>query len=242
MIQTLEQRLAGIRTAGVRAVLLASFDQAFARLTWDEFIGRVIVSNLRAKELVVGENFRFGKDRQGDVDDLRRFGQKLGFAVSPIPSALRKGEVVSSSLIRRLLGEGKISAANTLLGRPYEIVGRVVRGTGRGRGLGYPTANIKTPNEILPRGVYMTEAEMAGRSYPSLTNIGHRPTFGSGPLQVETHVFNSLGTLYQRRIRLRFLRKLREEKKHADPKALIIQVRKDVAVARGYFAKRRKSS
>lgn len=239
MIQTLEQRLAGIRTAGVRAVLLASFDPAFARLTSAEFIARVIVSGLRAKELVVGENFRFGRDRQGDVDDLRRFGQKLGFAVSLIPSAFRNGEVVSSSLIRRLLGEGRISAANNLLGRPYEIVGRVVRGAGRGRGLGFPTANIQTPNEILPRGVFITEAEIVGRSYPSLTNIGYRPTFGSGPLHVETHIFDSMGTLYHRRIGLRFLRKLREEQKHPDPKGLIIQVRKDVAAAHAYFGRRR---
>jgi riboflavin kinase/FMN adenylyltransferase len=242
MIQTLEQRLAGLRSAGVRAVLLASFDQAFARLTSAEFIGRVVVSSLSAKELVVGENFRFGRDRQGDVDDLRRFGQRLGFAVSPIAPAIRNGEVVSSSLIRHLLDEGRISAANVLLGRPYEIVGRVVRGAGRGRGLGFPTANIQTPNEILPQGVYLTEAEIVGRYYPSLTNIGHRPTFGGGRLQVETHVFDFQGTLYHRRIGLRFLRKLREEKKHPDPEGLVTQVREDIGIARAYFAKRGMSS
>lgn len=235
MIQTLEQRLAGIRSAGVQAVLLASFDRTFAGLTSAEFVDRVIVSSLRAKEVVVGENFRFGRSRQGDVDDLRRFGQKLGFAVSPIPSAVRNGKVVSSSLIRRLLDEGRVSAANTLLGHPYEIGGQVVRGSGRGRGLGFPTANIQTPNEILPRGVYLTAADILGRSYPSLTNIGHRPTFGGGRLQVETHIFDFQGTLYRRRICLRFLRRLRGEKKYAGPAGLISQVQKDIAAAQSYF-------
>jgi len=238
MIQTVEQRLAGIRSAGVQAVLLASFDRTFAGLTSAEFVDRVIVSSLRAKEVVVGENFRFGRSRKGDVDDLRRFGQRLGFAVSPISSAVRNGKVVSSSLIRRLLDEGRVAAANTLLGHPYEIEGRVVRGSGRGQGLGFPTANIQTPNEILPRGVYLTEADILGRFHPSITNIGYRPTFGGGGLQVEAHIFDFQATLYRRRIGLRFLRKLRGEKKHPGPERLISQVHKDIAVAHAYFEKR----
>jgi len=238
MIQTLEQRLVGIRSAGVQAVLLASFDQAFADLTSAEFVNRVIVSSLKAKEVVIGENFRFGRSRQGDADDLRRFGRNLGFAVNPIPSALRGGQVVSSSLIRRLLDEGRVAGANTLLGHPYEIEGRVVRGSGRGQGLGFPTANIQTPNEILPRGVFLTTADFLGFSHPSLTNIGYRPTFGDGCLQVETHIFAFQGMLYRRRIRLRFLRKLRGEKKYASPEELIRQVQKDIAAAQAYLEKR----
>jgi len=238
MIQTLEQRLEGIRSAGVQAVLLASFDKAFAGLTPAEFVDRVIVFSLRAKEVVVGENFRFGRSRQGDVMELRRFGQKLGFSVSPILSSIRNGQVVSSSLIRRLLDEGRIAAANALLGRPYEIRGRIVRGSGRGRGLGFPTANIQTANEILPQGVFLTEADIVGHSHPSLTNIGYRPTFGGGRLQVETHIFDFRGSLYGRRIVLRFRRKLRGEKKHPGPEDLISQVNKDILAARAYFENR----
>jgi riboflavin kinase/FMN adenylyltransferase len=188
--------------------------------------------------VVVGENFRFGRSRQGDVDDLRRFGKRLGFAVSPIPSAVRNGKVVSSSLIRCLLDEGRVSAANTLLGHPYEIEGRVVRGSGRGQALGFPTANIQTPNEILPRGVYLTAADILGRLHPSVTNIGYRPTFGGGGLQVETHIFDFQTTLYRRQIRLRFFRKLRGEKRHPGPERLISQIHKDIAVAHAYFEKR----
>lgn len=238
MIQTLEQRLAGLRAAGVQAVLLASFDLAFASLTPAEFADRVVVKHLRAKDVVVGENFRFGRSRRGDVDDLCRLGRKLGFAVSPIPSAVRKGVVVSSSLIRRFLDEGRIGAANALLGHHYEIQGLVVRGSGRGRELGFRTANVRTANEILPRGVFLTWAAVLGRSLPSLTNIGTQPTFGAGRLGVETHIFDWETALYNRKIGLRFIRKLREEKKFGSPVDLIRQVEKDIEAAGSYFAKR----
>ena len=237
MIQTLEQRLAGIRDSGVASVVVASFDRAFAALTADEFAGRVIAASLSAKTVVVGENFRFGKFRQGDVDRLRRLGQKLGFTVSPVPPAVRSGQVVSSSLIRRLLDEGKITAAHQYLGRPYEMTGRVVRGSGRGRGLGFPTANVQPTNEILPRGVFITLADILGHSHPSLTNVGHRPTFGGGPLHIEVHVFDLEEALYRRRINLRFLRKIRDEKTFSDRESLIRQVQRDIAAARVYFLK-----
>jgi riboflavin kinase/FMN adenylyltransferase len=240
MIQTLAQRLEAIQASGVRAVLVASFDQGFAGLTTAEFVDRIIVSHLRSKEIVVGENFRFGRSRQGDVDDLRRLGKQLGFIVSRIPSVIRNGQVVSSSLIRRLLEEGRVAKANALLGRPYEIEGRVVRGLGRGQALGFPTANMRTANEILPPGVFLTEADVCGRTYPSITNIGRRPTFGSGRLEVETHVFDLQNTVYRRPIGLRFLRKIRSENKYPDPAQLVSQVQKDIAAARTYFKRRGK--
>lgn len=235
MIQTLDQRMEGIRDAGVTALLLASFDRAFASLTAAEFAGRVLATGLRARVVVVGENFRFGKSRQGDIHDLSRFGRTLGFAVTPVPPAIRNGEVISSSLIRRLLNEGRIPLANRYLGRPYEIAGRVVRGCGRGRLLGFPTANVQPFNEILPKGVYFTAAEVLGHSHPSLTNIGHRPTFGGGRLQVEVHIFDFEGTLYRRGIRIRFLRRVRGEKRFTDAEEFSHQVQKDVAAARAFF-------
>jgi len=239
MIQTLDQRLAGIRAAGADAVVIAAFDRGFAGLTAAEFASRVIVSRLRAKAVVVGENFRFGKSREGDINDLRRLGHELGFAVHPVPSAIRNGKVISSSLIRRYLNEGRIASANGFLGRPYEITGRVVSGSGRGRGLGFPTANIKPLNEILPRGVYITVADIRGRSHPSLANIGHRPTFGAGRLQVEVHILDFKGPLYRRRVALRFLRRIRGEKKFADPEGLIHQVQQDIRFAHVFFQARR---
>jgi riboflavin kinase/FMN adenylyltransferase len=239
MIQTLEQRLAGIRAAGPAAVLIAAFDRPFASLTAAAFAERVVASSLRAKAVVVGENFHFGRAREGDVDDLRRLGRRLGFVVVPVPSALRNGRTVSSSLIRRLLNEGRITAANALLGRAYEIEGLVVRGSGRGRELGFPTANVQPLNEILPEGVFITVADVQGRSYPSLANIGRRPTFGAGRLHVEVHILGFRGPLYCRRLVLRLLRKIRNEKRFDEPEELVRQVQKDVRSARAFFQRKK---
>ena len=238
MIQTLDQRLAGIRAYGVGAVILASFDHAFADLTPADFARRILALDLKVRAVVVGENFRFGKARGGDIRDLRRLGRELGFAVHPVAPAVRSGVVISSSLIRRLLENGRIAAANSYLGRAYEIEGRVIRGSGRGHHLGFPTANIKPANEILPKGVYLTLAKVLGRSYPSLTNIGRRPTFDDGRLQVEAHLLDFEGELYERRISLGFLRKIRGENRYARADDLIRQIRRDAATARAFFRKR----
>jgi len=238
MIQTLRQRLETIKALGVGAVLVAAFDRDFAGLSSAEFVDRFIVAHLRAREVVVGQGFRFGRSRQGDIDGLRRLGEERGFVVTGIPPVVRAGQVVSSSLIRRLLEEGKLPRANALLGRPYEVVGRVIRGSGRGRSLGFPTANLRTENEILPAGVFLTEAEIDGRTFPSLTNIGRRPTFGGGRLEVETHLFGLRSSLLRRRIALHMFRKLREEIRYPDAAGLVRQVRKDIAAARAYFERK----
>ncbi|MDH4272373.1 MAG: riboflavin biosynthesis protein RibF [Candidatus Aminicenantes bacterium] len=237
MIQTLEQRLAGIRASGVEAVLLAGFSKAFADLSVKEFVSRIIVAGLKAKEVIIGENFRFGRGRQGDVDDLSQYGRKLGFSVHPRQAVFRNGQIVSSSRIRSLLQAGNIITANRLLGYPYLLEGRVIRGRGRGRDLGFPTANIRADNEIAPPGVHLTLAQIQGRLYPSLTNSGYRPTFGAGPAQIETYVFDFKGALYRRKIALHFLRKLRKEKRFPGADELARQIRRDVAASRLYFEK-----
>ncbi|MBN2408650.1 MAG: riboflavin biosynthesis protein RibF, partial [Candidatus Aminicenantes bacterium] len=236
MIQTLEQRLRGLRASGVEAVLVAKFTPAFADLSMEEFVSRIIVHSLAAQVVVVGENFRFGRRRHGDIDDLRRLGRKMGFSVYPRPAVHRKGQVVSSSRIRNYLQSGDIFSANALLGYPYLIEGRVIKGRGRGRALGFPTANIRTENEIAPPGVHLTWARIRGRFFPSLTNNGSRPTFGAGPEQIETYVFDFDGPLYRRRIGLHFVRRLRKEKRFPGADALIRQIRRDVTASRLYFA------
>jgi riboflavin kinase/FMN adenylyltransferase len=238
MIQTLEQRLKGLRASGVEAVVLATFNKAFAGLAVEEFVSRVIVNSLAAKEVVIGENFRFGRNRRGDVEDLRRCGRKMGFAVHPRPAVFKDGRIVSSSQIRNLLTAGKILTANRLLGHPYLIEGRVIRGQGRGRDLGFPTANIRSQNEIAPPGVFSTLARIQSRLYPSLTNSGSRPTFGAGPTQVETHVFDFHGHLYRKKIGLNFLRRLRPEKRFSGADELARQICKDIAASRLYFEKK----
>ncbi len=238
MIQTLRQRLTGICASGVEAVLIASFTKAFAHLAVEEFVRRIIVTILAAQEVIIGENFRFGRDRRGDADALCRYGRKMGFAVHPRPAVQKNGQVVSSSRIRNLLLAGNILTANRLLGRPYLIEGRVIKGRGLGRDLGFPTANIRPENEITPPGVYLTLAQIQARLYPSLTNSGQRPTFGLGLSQVETYVFDFQGVLYRKKIGLHLLRRLRKEKRFPGAEALIEQIRKDVAASRSYFATR----
>ena len=236
MIQTLVQRLAQIRPLGVQAVIVTPFDRTFSSLSAQEFVREIIVRSLRAKAVVVGENFRFGRNRSGTVADLRRLGLRLGFAVHPIPAVVHNGQVVSSSLIRLLLARGKIENANALLGRPYEIDGTVIKGASRGKSLGFPTTNIRTNNEISPRGIFLTKAQISRREYPSLTNIGTRPTFGGRTLEIESFLFDFQLNAYQKRIRLRFLKKLRAERKFRTAQALVKQIRRDIAAAEEFFA------
>jgi riboflavin kinase/FMN adenylyltransferase len=237
MIQTLTQRLAGLKESGVQAVLVASFSQAFARLTSQEFFQNILVSLLGAREVVVGENFRFGLKRQGDIEELRRLGRNGGVTVHPVPQIRYKGEIVSSSLIRSFLFEGKMERANALLGYPYEIEGKVIKGSSRGASLGFPTANILTDNEITPEGVFITTAKLSRQTYPSVTNIGFRPTFGKDAFQVETYIFDFKRSIYGKRIRLGILKKIRDEKEFSSPQALVQRVREDLAAAQDFFKK-----
>jgi len=236
MIQTLAQRLIQIRALGVQAVIVTPFDRRFSSLSAQEFVREIIVRSLRAKAVIVGESFRFGRNRSGTIADLRRLGSRFGFVVHPIPAVVHDGQVVSSSLIRLLLARGKIENANVLLGRPYEIEGTVIKGASRGTSLGFPTTNIQTSNEIRPGGVFLTEAQISRRKYPSVTNIGTRPTFGDRTLEIESFLFDFRLNAYRKKIRLRFLKKLRAERKFRTAQALVNQIRRDIAAAEEFFA------
>jgi riboflavin kinase/FMN adenylyltransferase len=235
MIQTIGQRLEGIRGFGVEAVVVAPFNRTFAGLSVVDFVNQVLVRSLRARAVVVGDNFRFGRNRKGNVRILRRWGQESGFEVYPIPAVVRDGQVVSSSLIRRLLKAGRLGRAADYLGRQYEIAGTVVAGVERGRSLGFPTANLRADNEILPQGVFITRTLVGAAEYPSVTNVGNRPTFGCGPLHVETFIFGFGGNLYRRRVRLRFIERLRPERTFASRDALVSQIRRDILAAERFF-------
>ncbi len=239
MIQTLAQRLARIRAHGIQAIVVTPFDRRFSSLSGQEFVREIIVRSLRAKEVIVGENFRFGRNRSGTIDDLRRLGSRLGFIIHPIPAVAHNGQVVSSSLIRLLLAQGKIKNANALLGRPYEIDGTVIKGASRGTSLGFPTTNTQTINEITPEGVFFTEAQISRRNYPSVTNIGTRPTFGEHTLEIESFLLDFQGNAYRKKIRLRFLKKLRAERKFRTSQALVKRIRQDIAAAKKFFAHRK---
>lgn len=241
MIQTLKRRLELVGDSGVDEVLVAPFDAAFASLTPAAFIERILVRVLNARSVFLGTNFRFGRRKAGTAETLRAFGARTGdFEVCVVPPVRKSGRTVSSSLIRELLLAGDVSRAAALLGRAYDISGRVVSGRSVGRRLGFPTANIRAENEILPPGVFLSRAEVGGRIYPGLTYIGRRPTFGpgTGGVHVETFCLRCRSDLYGRRMTIRLLRRLRSDRKFPDAAALAARIRRDAERAETYFGRR----
>jgi len=238
MIDTPAQRLERLRGTCVDAVAVIPFDRRFAHLGGPAFVDGVLRDRLGACEIVVGRGFRFGRSRRGDTATLDRLGRRAGLGVHVVAPAVLNGRVVSSTAIRECLGRGRVEEAARLLGRPYEIKGRVVRGHRRGRLLGFPTANLETGNEILPDGVFVTETVLRGRAYRSLTSVGTNPTFGPHPLTVETLVLGFQGSLYGAVIAVRFLKRIRSTRAFPDGASLTARIRRDIGEAQAWFARR----
>lgn len=235
MIQTIYQRVDEIKKSGIETVLIVSFDEKFSSLSSQEFVQKIVVRRLKAKALIVGENFRFGKNREGDISLLLRLAQRYNFQVHSIPPVTREGTIVSSSVIRKYLQEGKIEKANILLGRTYEIKGKVIKGKSRGKTLGFPTANIETKNEIIPQGVFISTTGIGSEKFPSLTNIGSCPTFNQKETHIESFIINLNKDLYGKDIRIHFLKKIRDEMKFKTQSELSQQIKKDLETAKRYF-------
>lgn len=239
MIQTLEQRLEGIENIGVEATLVVPFNRRFANLRPRDFVEKVLVHAAAVRTVIIGENFRFGKKREGDIPALCRYGDELGFEVHAVPQVRKNRTIVSSSHIRDLLKQGAVEDAVPLLGRFYEIEGDVISGAGRGKTLGFPTANVQSPNEIVPRGVFLTLLGVEGKPRPALTNVGVRPTFGRKKLTIEAHILNFRKNIYGESVKIGFLKKLRDERAFASPEDLSRQLQKDMDAAERFFQGRR---
>lgn len=235
MIQTLAQRLKTIENFGVHGVLVTPFDEQFSNLSSEEFIQKILLNSLKAKEIVIGDNFRFGKNREGDINALQALASRLGFEAHKIPSVIEGGKIVSSSLIRRSLLEGEIEEVNTLLGRCYEIKGKVIKGKARGKVLGFPTANIEAKNDIIPFGVYISQVRINSETLPAITNAGLRPTFDKEEMQIESYIINFNRNLYGEEIDIIFIKKIRDEMKFKSPEELSLQISKDLEQAKTYF-------
>ena len=235
MIQTLDQRIMEIEKNNIDITLVLPFSEDFASLSSREFIENIMIDKLHAEEIVVGDNFRFGKNRTGTIRILQKLSSHCGFKFFPISSEKRQGHIVSSSLIRTLLLKGAIEEANALLGRPFVIEGSVIKGHSRGKSLGFPTANISTDNEIIPSGIYFSFVFSKGQKRPALTNIGTSPTFGISETQIESHIIDFSENLYGQVIKIQLLKKLRTEIKFNTPEQLADQMNKDLAAAKTYF-------
>jgi len=242
LLQTIEQRLDEIKKSGIQMVVVLSFDHNLSQITAEEFIRTIIIQKLMAKKVIVGDNFRFGKDRDGDVAKLQELASRYGFSIQSIPPVTVQGSAVSSSLIRKLLQKGEIKKANMLLGRPYEIEGTVVRGKSRGKRLGYPTANIHPLNDIAPPGVFISNVGIGSHIYPSITHVGSKPTFNEKDIMIESYIIDYNDSLYKKKLRVSFLEKIREEKKFETPEALSLQIKKDLEQTLLYFQKQNPQS
>jgi riboflavin kinase/FMN adenylyltransferase len=239
LLMTTEQRLEALGRAGMQGVAVVRFTQEMSGWDPEMFVRTVLVDWLHVVEVWVGANFLFGHDRAGNFSVLRSLGARYGFRAEKIDAVRYKDFVVSSTRIRRLIAEGRVDEAGALLGHHYFIDGAVVHGAARGREIGFPTANLETRNELLPpAGVYATTASVKGIAYPSVTNIGTRPTFGEGDrLHVETHLLDASRDLYDASVRLSFVQRLRDERAFPDVDALRAQIDADCRAAKRLFGR-----
>ena len=232
-IATLEENLARIGEHGLDATLVIPFTLAFSHIEAETFVDDALVRTLGAREVVVGFNHTFGRGARGTAVLLRELGAQRGFVTHVLPPLQVNGLTVSSSAIREALRDGDVEQARAFLGRPYALTGIVQRGAGRGRTLGFPTANLKPDRPLaLAAGVYAAHARWDGRQAEAVVNIGYRPTFEESQYWVEAYLFDFAGDLYDRPLTLDFLVRIRAEMKFPGVEALTAQVRADMVEAR----------
>lgn len=233
LISIYEEKIKLFERLGIDVLVKIPFTLEFSAMPPEDFVRDVLCGTLGAKEIFVGYNYRFGKRREGDIRTLRSLGEKYGFTVREIEQIAFGGEVISSTKIRTLLREGDVEHAAKLLGRTYAITGIVVKGDGRGKGLGFPTANIAPKHSIIPAdGVYAVRLVVREKVYDGIANIGMRPTFNKKVLAIEVHVFDFNEDIYGEDISLYFIRKIREEKKFKGAEALVTQIKSDIETAK----------
>ena len=234
LLSTIDERAGYLEALDLDRFIVLPFTPAFATLSPEDFVQQILVDRIGIEEIVVGYDHGFGRGREGNVEVLRKLGAKLGFMVDVISAQSVHQHVVSSTAIRRLLTEeGAARQAAEMLGRPYPLSGAVVHGDGRGRTIGYPTANIAVdhPRKVIPkRGVYAVEVCLIGEEgrYGGMMNIGYRPTFDSAAqLHLEVHLFDFDRSLYGRTLSLAFVKRLRDEQKFGSIDALVAQLAED---------------
>lgn len=233
LITSLEDRIELMQCCGIAHVLCLPFTEAFASWEPERFIREILVETLGTKEVLVGEDFRFGRNRGGDIALLKQRGAPYGYTVKKIQPVQVEGMEVSSTRIRQFIQAGRIRESAAMLGRPYSISGKVVTGDKRGRALGFQTANLATDAELLPpHGVYAVWVSLGGKRRPGVANLGIKPTFSGTRFCIEAHVFDFDEDIYGASLRMEFVERIREERSFPDPRALIEQIDRDARQAR----------
>ena len=233
LILSLREKLQRITAMGVDGIILQRFELGFARLTPEEFIQRYLVEAIGVEKVIVGHNVSFGRDRAGNAERLVALGEQSGFEVEVVGPVTLGNRAVSSTAVRSLLKAGNMRETTQLLGQPYALSGRVVKGFQRGREIGFPTANLRPRAPVLlPNGVYAVCVDVGDDQYPGVANVGVNPTFGENQRTIETHLFDFSADLYGKRIRVAFVERLREERKFPSVQDLVSQIREDAHRAR----------
>ncbi len=232
LLTTLSEKKEIFKSFGIENLMIIKFTEEFSKLTSVEFIKQYICDKIGARHVVIGYDHKFGRDREGDENALREMGKEYGFEVTRVPPMKENGVVISSTLIRNLLLDGKIEEANNYLGRNYCLSGKVVPGAGRGIVLGFPTANIQPEDKqkLIPaNGVYAVSVKVENKVYFGVMNIGFRPTFNQTPHAItEVHILNFNKKIYGENIKVEFIKRLRDEKKFGGKNELIKQIEEDI--------------
>jgi riboflavin kinase/FMN adenylyltransferase len=233
LITTYGEKEKLIGASGIDFLICIPFSEDFAKISASEFVRDVLVSRIGVKKILIGYDYAFGRNREGNVELLRRLGDECGFDVEMIEQIGDGVTVFSSSIIRSLIEDGDVSGALSFLGRYFSVGGQVVHGMHRGKQLGFPTANIEPEEELLPKpGVYAVKVKHAGHIYDGACNIGFNPTFNNGKLAVEIHLLDFHGDLYGHDLRVYFLERIRDEKVFNSVDKLVQSIRADVEACR----------
>ncbi|MCX7857554.1 MAG: bifunctional riboflavin kinase/FAD synthetase [Deltaproteobacteria bacterium] len=218
---------------GIDVLLVIKFENELRELNAEEFVRTILLKKIGISGLVLGSDFRFGRDAEGDVNLIENFSKKHGFSFIKIDPVALDGEKVGSNKIRKMIIDGDVKKAAQFLGRPFTIVGRVIYGAGIGKKIGYPTANLAFfENQLLPKnGVYVTEIEFRGQRFPSVTNVGLKPTFRYDRISIETHILNFHEDIYGMELEVIFYERIRDEERFASVKELIRAIEEDIRKA-----------
>jgi len=240
LITTLEDKIKLIEKCGIDITICIPFTLEFAQIEAEDFVSKILLDKFNAKWIIVGYDYRFGKNRRGDREMLKKLADFYGFKVTVVRAYKKRGKILSSTAVRNALMEGNIKEANLFLGRAYHIDGEVIKGAGRGSSiLGYPTANILPKQEIIPKeGVYVVKVTIKeGLTFKGVANIGRNPTFGNTNLSYEVHILNFKEDLLGKIIRVHFIERLRDEKKFTSSEELKNTIAQDIEFARKIFRK-----
>jgi riboflavin kinase/FMN adenylyltransferase len=235
-ITTFEEKVRLIEAMGIDCLICENFNRQFAEQPPEEFIKNIIVDRIHPREIIIGHDYAFGKNRKGSIDLLQKMGEIFHFKVQVIDNITIKNIPVRSTTVRRLITLGKVSLADKLLGRPYSLSGRVQHG--RHRRIGFPTANLSPGTSLIPKnGVYAIRTQTPFGVFNGIVNVGHNPTFDNDRLTIEAHLFNFNRNLYGRDITIQFIKRVRGEKKFSDVSALVKQIERDIAFTKRFLEK-----